>query len=99
MQKKIIALVMVCTLSALFAGCTSTGNNAFREETLSDKNWGRSFETAKFNQTLDPQAGKNETPVEGLEGKAADYAVEKYENSFKERVRQETLSTTSGITK
>jgi len=93
MQKKIIALVMVCTLSALFAGCTSTGNNAFREETLSDKNWGRSVETAKFNQTLHPEAGKSLEPVEGLNGVSSDNTVNKYQESFKEKRQKENTDT------
>ena len=84
---------------ALFAGCSGpAGNNPFREETLLDKNWGRSVETAKYNQTLDPEAGKNALPVEGLDGKAAGYAVDKYDNSFKEKVQIQTQSTTSSIT-
>jgi len=81
---------------ALFAGCSGTaGNNPFREETLLDKNWGRSVETAKYNQTLDPEAGKNLAPVEGLDGQAASYAVDKYENSFRKETKPESVRTTS----
>ena len=99
MLKRSIAITAVCALLALFAGCSGTaGNNPFREETLLDKNWGRSVETAKYNQTLDPEAGKNALPVEGLDGKAAGYAVDKYDNSFKEKVQIQTQSTTSSIT-
>lgn len=97
MLKKSIALVMVCTLSAFFSGCSSTGDHAFREETLLDKNWGRSVETAKHNQILDPEAGKKVTPIEGLDGQAAGYAVDKYENSFKEKPRLEAPLTTEVI--
>ena len=99
MLKRTIAITAVCALLALFSGCSGTaGNNPFREETLLDKNWGRSVETAKYNQTLDPEAGKNALPVEGLDGKAAGYAVDKYDNSFKEKVQIQTQSTTSSIT-
>lgn len=35
------------------------------------QNWGRSVETAKYNQTLNPEAGKECRPVEGLDGKRA----------------------------
>ena len=70
MLKTIIAITMACTMLGLFAGCTSDGN-IYREETALDQNWGRSVETAKFNQILNPEAGKNLNPVEGLSGPAA----------------------------
>lgn len=96
MLKRTIAITAVCGVLGLFAGCSGTaGNNPFREETLLDKNWGRSVETAKYNQTLDPEAGKNLAPVEGLDGKAAGYAVDKYENSFRKETKPESVSTTS----
>ena len=97
MLKKTIALAMFCATLALFAGCSSTGS-PLREETLLDKNWGRSVETAKYNQTLNPDAGKDLTPVEGLSGKAAENSVEKYENSFKKETKQESMSTTATVT-
>ena len=96
MLKRTIAITVGCAVLALFAGCSGpAGNNPFREETLLDKNWGRSVETAKYNQTLDPEAGKNLAPVEGLDGKAAGYAVDKYENSFRKETKAESVSTTS----
>jgi hypothetical protein len=100
MLKRTIAITTACAILAFFAGCSGTaGNNPFRVETLLDQNWGRSIETAKFNQTLDPEAGKNNLPVEGLSGKPTGYAVDKYENSFKEKVVTEMSSTTSSVVK
>jgi hypothetical protein len=96
MIKKTIAFTMACAMLALFAGCSSSG--PVYEETLLDKNWGRSVETAKYNQILNPDAGKNLAPVEGLDGIAADNSVQKYENSFKKESKQETTSTTATIT-
>jgi len=99
MLKRTIAITAVCALLALFAGCSGpAGNNPFREETLLDKNWGRSVETAKYNQIIDPEAGKNLAPVEGLDGKAAGFAMDKYENSFRKETKQESMSTTKAIT-
>ena len=43
-----------------------------------DKNWGRSYETAKHNQILNPDAGKDPEPVEGLEGPAAERIMDGY---------------------
>lgn len=100
MLKKSIALAMGCAMLALVAGCSSTGN-PFKEETLLDQNWGRSVETAKYNQILNPAAGKDLAPVEGLNGKASSNSVEKYENSFKKEVKQDTptMTFTTGIGK
>jgi hypothetical protein len=96
MIKKTIALTMACAMLALFAGCSSSG--PVYEETLLDKNWGRSVETAKYNQILNPDAGKNLSPVEGLDGKAVENSVKKYQDSFKKESKQETTSTTATIT-
>jgi acyl-CoA reductase-like NAD-dependent aldehyde dehydrogenase len=63
-----------------------------QEETELDKNWGRSYETAKYNQIINPEAGKNINQVEGLEGNAADNAVEAYQKSFKQRKDQEVTT-------
>jgi hypothetical protein len=63
-----------------------------QKETLSDKNWGRSYETAKFNQILNPDASKNLKPVVDLDGQATKNNVEKYRDSFKEKGSQETTN-------
>ena len=96
MLKKTIALTIACAMLALSAGCSSSG--PVHEETLLDKNWGRSVETAKYNQILNPDAGKSLTPVEGLNGKAADNSVKKYEDSFKKEAKQENMSTSTTST-
>jgi hypothetical protein len=75
----------VSAVLLLLSGC------AWQQESLSDQNWGRSYEMAKYNQILNPDAGKNLKPVEGLDGKAAENAAEKYENSFKKDAKQEGL--------
>jgi hypothetical protein len=94
MLKRTIALIMACSMLILFAGCSSTGN-IFQEETALDKNWGRSVETAKYNQIVDPEAGKNLKPVEGLNGVAAGHTVDKYEKSFKEKATEQSTTTTT----
>jgi hypothetical protein len=96
MTKKMIALTIAGTMLALFSGCSSSG--PVYEETLLDKNWGRSVETAKYNQILNPDAGKNLAPVEGLNGKATDNSVKKYEDSFKKETKQENTSTSTTAT-
>ncbi len=59
----------------VIAGCTGP--------TMLDQNWGRSVETARYNQTLNPQAGQNLEPVEGLDGQSAENTLEAYRQSFK----------------
>lgn len=70
-----------------FSGC-----GQMQKETLSDKNWGRSYETAKFNQILNPEASKNLKPAVDLDGQAAANDVEKYRDSFKEKGSRETVN-------
>jgi hypothetical protein len=64
----------------------------YQEETALDRNWGRSYETAKYNQLLDPDAGQNPEPIEGLDGKATDYEIEKYRDTFREKSQGEVVN-------
>ena len=63
-----------------------------QKETLLDKNWGRSYETAKYNQILNPDASENLKPAADLDGQAANNNVKKYRDSFKEKGNQETTN-------
>ena len=56
-------------------------------------NWGKSFESAKNNQILNPDAGKNLDPVVGIDGQAAAYNADKYKKSFEKEVPVETKTT------
>jgi hypothetical protein len=47
-----------------------------------DRNWGRSFETAKTNQILNLEAQKNLEPVVGQDGQVAVMSMEAYLGSF-----------------
>jgi hypothetical protein len=44
--------------------------------------YGTSHRLQVFNQTLDPAAEKNLTPVYGMDGQAADKALQKYRKAF-----------------
>jgi hypothetical protein len=89
LKTSIIAAVLIGLISAL-AGCN--GAYMYQEETALDRNWGRSYETAKYNQMLNTDAGQNLDPVEGLDGVPAGYSVEKYQDTFKEDQSQETIN-------
>lgn len=85
-MKKAALTIWIFAAFSLLTGC------AWQGETLSDENWGRSFETAKFNQTLNPDAGKNLEPVMGLDGTASNNNVESYQNSFKGHKKEPTVN-------
>ena len=76
MVKRYGILIVVIAAMACFLGCACGGSNL-------NANWGRSFEMAKYNQNLNPEAGKNLEPVEGLNGWAADAVMAGYQGSFK----------------
>ncbi len=87
-----ILIVLLAVFSITLLGCAGNLPEAKRVDIL-DMYWGKSFESAKNNQILNPDAGKNLDPVVGLDGTAADYSVEKYKESFKEDVPVETTTT------
>lgn len=86
-MKRIYPFMTALAGYVLLTGCTS-----WQQESLSDQNWGRSYETAKYNQILNPEAGKNLNPVESLSGIAAENSVEKYESTFKEKSKIENTT-------
>ncbi len=56
------------------AGCSHYGQL--------DTDYGNSYGKAKTAQILNPSASKNQAPVTGLNGKAADANMRKYTDSF-----------------
>ncbi len=68
------------------------GTTPYSEDSLTNRNWGRSQETAIYNQMLNPDATKNLDPVSELDGSAAEASVEKYKESFKETEPQEIVN-------
>jgi hypothetical protein len=76
MLKKIIKIISGVILAVGIFGCAQ--HPVIQTESQLDKNWGRSFEAARYNQILNPEAGKLPEPVEGLEGPAAERIMEGY---------------------
>jgi hypothetical protein len=93
MLKNHMILIGVIGLSIMFLGCAGNLPQAERTEVL-NMNWGKSFESAKHNQILNPEAGKEPTPVVGFDGKAAAANVEKYREMLK---REEKVTQTVGV--
>lgn len=48
-----------------------------------DRQFGSSVQQALAQQTLNPQAGSNRSPVSGMDGKAAESVYENYQKSFR----------------
>ena len=91
----------VVAVMVLLVGCSSCANNASvmtPTESRLGENWGRSVESAKFNQILNPEAGKKLDPVTGLDGQAADTEVQKYRKSFSEKTSTSTGGSLMGTT-
>ena len=68
------------------------GTTPYSEDSLTNRNWGKSKETAIYNQMLNPVAAENLDPVSGLDGSASANNVEKYKNSFKEAEQKEIVN-------
>jgi hypothetical protein len=68
------------------------GRTPYSEDSLTNRNWGRSHETAIYNQMLNPDAAKNLEPVSGLDGSAAQNNVGKYKESFKQTEPKEIVN-------
>lgn len=79
MLTRVVVILMVVMCTIVFFGCYK-GNtaNPIQPESQLDKNWGRSFEATKYNQTLNPETEKNLAPVEGLDGSVAERVMEGY---------------------
>ena len=85
-------LVIIIVLAGLLIVSCGTKRTLFKWESTLEKNWGRSYETAKYNQILNPDSNKNLDPVLGINGRVSDYNVEKYKTSFKEKESQEVVN-------
>ena len=82
----LIIMVLIAALS-IFSGCAAT---------QLDKNWGKSFESAKSNQILNPEAGQNLEPVVGLDGQAAESGLGTYRNGFEQQDSEKTFDLNLG---
>ena len=69
--------LLLCTLTALpIGGCMSLSP-------YFDQQVGLAVNTAKAQQTLNPDASRNADPVAGIGGTEADFTIDEYHNSFK----------------
>lgn len=86
MSKRYIRFCIYVGLVIFFLGCSQ--NSTQHKQTDLDTNWGRSFETAKYRQMLNPDASKNLAPVFDLDGQAVEANIQKYRDTFSEERRE-----------
>jgi hypothetical protein len=92
LKGNMILIVVLAMFSVSLWGCAGNVPEAQRVDYL-NMNYGKSFESAKNNQILNPDAGKNLEPVVGLNGEAAEYGLDKYKESFKEQAMERDVTT------
>ena len=79
---KILKLVLAAVCVTAFWGCAGNLPDSPRIEVLEEK-FGESFRSARDKQILNPEAGKNDEPVVGLDGQAAQDVKKTYNDWFK----------------
>ena len=86
----IILIVVLAMFSVVTLwGCAGNLPESKRADYL-DQNWGKSFESAKKNQILNPEAGKTVEPVIGLDGQVAEHNVDNRKKSFEKQKEVKT---------
>ncbi len=71
-SKFILAALLV---SVAMAGCAT-------KTPILDQHFGDAVNAAKAQQTINPDASQNTDPVAGIDGQAADAAIDRYHKSF-----------------
>jgi hypothetical protein len=74
MRARCFIVIGLIAAMSIFSGCAGT--------TMLDKNWGKSLESARSDQILNPEAGQNLDPVVGLDGQAAERTLGTYRQGF-----------------
>jgi hypothetical protein len=96
MLRILFAGIAIVGLLVVSMSCANNASLMTPAESRLGENWGRSVESAKYNQTLNPDAGKNLDPVTGLDGQAADAGIQQYRKSFSQQSAGSTGGSVSG---
>jgi hypothetical protein len=81
--------LFLLTVVVLLSGCAGTpwypgGNWDPWKPTDLELAFGKAYQAAISNQTINPDASENLSPVIGLDGKAARGSIEQYRKSFEQ---------------
>jgi hypothetical protein len=95
LKGNIILIIVLAMFSVVVVwGCAGNLPEGERMDYL-EQNWGKSFESAKKNQILNPEAGKAVEPVIGLDGVPAEYNANKYKKAFE---KEQEVKTSTAFT-
>ena len=95
LKGNIILIVVLAVFSVVSLwGCAGNLPEGKRMDYL-EQNWGKSFESAKKNQILNPEAGKTVEPVIGLDGQVVEHNLENRKKSFE---KQKEVKTSTSFT-
>ena len=88
-MRKLFLLLSITVCIVALAGCA---------QSRLEMDYGTSHKLAIYNQTLNPDAEKNLAPAEGMDGKAAQATVDKYEKGFEKTPPAPTYTFSIGTT-
>lgn len=88
-MKTTIPSLALVVMAAGLAGCASTTPNL-------DRNFGQAVNQAVAQQTLNPDASLNTDPVAGLDGVAANAAIDNYTKSVQTQPEPATIINIGG---
>jgi hypothetical protein len=82
-----------CIIAAAFVGLILTAcSSPVHEQSLLQKNWGRSYEAQLQLQKANPDAGKRMDPIIGMDGESVDYVLDAYRQSFHSGKQKDTVN-------
>jgi hypothetical protein len=90
MLSRCFMIITIITSTLVMFSCS--GTTPAHKQSLLERNWGRSFETASYLQVVNPDAEKNLDPISGLDGTASQHNVDKYKTSFQKPEPKEIVN-------
>ena len=95
LKGNIILIIVLAVFSVVTLwGCAGNLPEGKRVDYL-EQNWGKSYESAKKNQILNPEAGKTVEPVIGLDGQVVEHNLDNRKKSFE---KQKEVKTSTSFT-
>lgn len=80
-MQKIIIIIAITIIFSVLSGC----GHMSQRELMVEKNWGRSHETARFSQIINPDAGEGMVEDQSMDGVAGKYNYDQYQDDFKKQ--------------